>query len=78
MDVFVADERIIVTMQGLRWIQKSEYTYQGGKTRYSINVQYKGSDTNVTYDSEEERDRIYNTVVGYLKKQGRVVKVEKR
>lgn len=69
---FVADKKVIINLQGIRYVQKAELsTHHYGMTednRYQIQVTYKGNILNVGYASIAERDKTYDELVAALVK----------
>ena len=61
MKQFVGDERVVVNLQGLRWIQKENQS-AGWPERYRLKWNYKGGEGSQSYESEELRNAMYDKV----------------
>jgi hypothetical protein len=63
--MFVADDQMVVTIPGIRWVKKSDYSYPTSK--FAITVKYsKDDELRVDYDDKASRDTIFNLVVGAM------------
>ena len=62
---FVADNRLILSKQGLRFIRKVNTSYTGTE-KFSIEWAFKGIEGSQDYKSEAERDAMYDQVKAAL------------
>lgn len=68
---YVQDAKVIIVMQGIRWVKRTDQTFGGGvKTEYQLEVDYKPRSLLVRYATEEERDAMFNKVSAALAPSG--------
>lgn len=67
MQKYIADDKVILCAQGLRWVKKDDLTYAGNQPTYRLSWNYKGSEAAFSYDNQAERDAMYDKVVKALK-----------
>lgn len=60
----IADDLVIVNTLGVRWVVKSDLAYD--KTRFYLEVQYKGSALRVEYKDESKRDEMFERLSATL------------
>ena len=70
MKQFIADEKVILSLQGLRWIMKTNQAAWGNSPeKYGLEWNYKGSENKIGYEKEEDRDAMYVKVRDALTKE---------
>ena len=65
MQQYIMDDRVILAIQGLRSVKKRNHisSLNANMDRiYGIIWNYKGSDGFMDYNSEEQRDKIFNEI----------------
>jgi len=69
MQQYIMDDRIILSIQGLRFVKKRDHLYHGVKTdnAYGILWNYKGSDGFMDYPTEKERNKIFEEIKKLIK-----------
>ena len=65
--LYVADDKALVTTQGLRWVSKTEHHY-GERSTWSIEVAYKGQTKAIAYEDQASRDAMYDAIVAAMPK----------
>lgn len=61
--MFIGDDKVILNLQGLRFIQKVDHTgYSSTMERYYLEWEYKGAKGSVSYESKDDRDKLYAQV----------------
>lgn len=66
--LYVADRKAVVSIQGLRYIVKSDYRDYKGKESFALKVAYKGENREIVYKDQRERDVMYDRIVAALPK----------
>lgn len=69
MQYYIMDNKVILAIQGLRFVKKTGHLYHAIKAHdtYGIIWNYKGSDGFMDYPTKEERDKIFNEIVKLIK-----------
>ena len=65
MQQYVMDDRVILSLQGLRSVKKHDHTHSKNVNiddTYEIQWNYKGSDGFAKYSTMEKRDKIFNEI----------------
>ncbi len=62
MNIYISDDLITLSLAGLRYIRKSDSTYTGMKSTFSLKWAYKGQEESVQYPDKETRDAMYDKV----------------
>ena len=69
MKLYVFDEKILLKLQGLRFVVREDFFYtEDVKNRYRLRWNYKEAEGFMYYDTEEERNNIFNMIVEELSK----------
>ena len=66
---YAMDDKVILSLQGLRSVKKYNYIHYGPDVNnvYKLQWNYKGSDGYVEYKTESERDEIFNEIKKAIK-----------
>jgi hypothetical protein len=59
MSNYISDDQVIINLQGLRWVKKSDTQYTT-YNNYGLEWDYKGGHGTHTYTSQEKRDEMFN------------------
>jgi len=60
MEKYIGDDKVILNLTGLRFVQKTDPLYMG--SGYSLSWEYKGSKGSARYEKKEDRDAMYDKV----------------
>jgi len=77
MQQYVMDDRVILALQGLRFIKKNDCIHSSNvnlDNHYEIIWNYKGSDGFMDYKSKEDRDKIFNRIAKSIKERQNPIK----
>lgn len=76
MQQYIMDDRVILAIQGLRFVKKQDHLHHRIKAHdtYGIIWNYKGSDGYVDYLTEKERDKIFNKIIKLIKERENPIK----
>lgn len=69
MQKYIGDNNIVLSLMGLRYIAKEDDFYVGMSkkiTKYAIKFSYKGKDDVVRYETEQERDAMWEKLKAVL------------
>lgn len=62
MEKYVSDDRVILCLSGLRFVQKENRRYSGMSEKYSLSWEYKGSKGEMYYEEGAKRDAMYDKI----------------
>lgn len=69
MEKYIGDDKVILLLQGLRFIIKEDRRYGlSTKVEYFLKWDYKGAEGSLIYEDKAERDALYNRVLAELTK----------
>jgi len=79
MQQYIADNRIILSLQGLCFVTKRQYIHSASANvnidnTYGIEWNYKRSCGYMDYKSEEKRDKIFNKISKLIEEQQNPIK----
>jgi len=77
MQQYIMDDRVILSIQGLRSVKKRNhisYLDANMDRTYGILWNYKGSDGFMDYNSEEQRDKIFNEIAKLIEERQNPIK----
>jgi hypothetical protein len=64
---YANDGDLIVQLQGIRWARKVDHQWiVAGKREYRLEVNYRNSTVEMTYDNAPDRDRMFDLIVELL------------
>lgn len=65
MQQFIMDDRVILSLQGLRSVKKQDFLHSENvniENTYEIQWNFKGSDGFAKYNTKQERDKIFDEI----------------
>lgn len=77
MQQYIMDNRVILSLQGLRFIKKNDRIHSPNvniDNSHGIEWNYKGSCGYMDYKSEEKRDKIFNQIVRSIEERQNPIK----
>ncbi len=63
MNRFIGDRQVVLNLDGLRFIQKRNNNFS---PNYHLDWEYKGGKGSASYETERERDEMYDQVFNAL------------
>ena len=68
MKNIISDDKLIINIQAMRYIKKSDREGRPGCPKYLLEWEHKGSSGNQEYEDKKERDDMFEKIVEIIKK----------